>query len=209
MASAARCGRAMAKRITIIDGHPDPDRDRFCHALADAYAEAAQAAGHDVKRLDLAEIEIPFLRKRADWDSGESLPAIKQCQDAVAFAEHLVIIYPLWLGSMPALVKAFFEQVMRPGFAIPKGPLKSPWPGLLKGKSAHIVVTMGMPATIYKWYYRAHSLRSLKRNILQFVGFGRVRSTVIGGVATLVVTGFCMRMFPALRKMDRFAGQAT
>ena len=39
--------------------------------------------------------------------------------------------------------------------------------------------------------------------------FGLVPSVVIGGVATLVVTGFCMRMFPALRKMDRFAGQAT
>ena len=172
----------MPKRITIIDGHPDPDRSRFCHALADAYAEAAQAAGHDVKRLNLAEIEIPFLRKRTDWGSGEPSPAIKECQDAIAFAEHLVIIYPLWLGSMPALLKAFFERTFRPGFAIKPGPLKSPWPGLLKGKSARVVVTMGMPAFFFRWFYGAHSLKSLERNILRFVGIGPIKEMLIGNV---------------------------
>ena len=32
--------------------------------------------------------------------------------------EHLVIVFPLWLGDMPAVLKGFFEQVLRPGFAI-------------------------------------------------------------------------------------------
>lgn len=172
----------MSKRIAIIDGHPDPDRARFCHALADAYAEAAQAAGHEVKRLNLAEIDVPFLRTRAEWETGTPSPAVKQCQDVVASAEHLVIVYPLWLGSMPALVKAFFEQVFRPGFAIDTGPHNSPWPGLLRGKSARIVVTMGMPALIYRWFYLAHSLKSLERNILRFSGIGPIRETLIGNV---------------------------
>ena len=35
-------------RITIIDGHPDPSKERFCHALASAYADGATQAGHDV-----------------------------------------------------------------------------------------------------------------------------------------------------------------
>jgi putative NADPH-quinone reductase len=173
---------AMPKHITIIDGHPDPDRARFCHVLADAYAVAATEAGHEVKRLDLAEIDIPFLRTRADWETGEPSPAVKQCQEAVAFAEHLVIVYPLWLGSMPALVKAFFEQVFRPGFAIDTGPRKSPWPGLLRGKSARIVVTMGMPAFVYRWFFLAHSLKSLERNILRFSGIGPIKETLIGNI---------------------------
>jgi putative NADPH-quinone reductase len=172
----------MSKRITIIDGHPDPDRARFCHTLADAYAEAAQAAGHEVKRLNLAEIDIPFLHTRAEWETSVPSPAVKQCQDTVASAEHLVIVYPLWLGSMPALVKAFFEQVFRPGFAIESGPRKSPWPGLLRGKSARIVVTMGMPAFVYRWFYLAHSLKSLERSILRFSGIGPIRETLIGNV---------------------------
>jgi hypothetical protein len=28
---------------------------------------------------------------------------------------------------------------------------------------------MGMPAAVYRWFYRAHSLKSLERNILGFV----------------------------------------
>ncbi|MBX6425464.1 MAG: NAD(P)H-dependent oxidoreductase [Variibacter sp.] len=169
----------MPKRITIIDGHPDPDPARFCHALARAYAEAAEAAGHQVKRLTLAEIDVPFLRSKAAWEHGEPTPAIRACQEAIAFAEHLVIVYPLWLGDMPALLKAFFEQIGRPGFAIAAGE-RTLSPGLLKGRSARIVVTMGMPAFIYRWYFFAHSLKSLERNILKFCGIGPIREDVIG-----------------------------
>ena len=37
-------------RITIIDGHPDPNGTRYVHALADAYAAGGEAAGHEVRR---------------------------------------------------------------------------------------------------------------------------------------------------------------
>lgn len=194
----------MGKRITIIDGHPDADRGRFCHALADAYAAAATAAGHDVRRLNLGEMDIPFLRKRSDWEAGEASAEIQRCQEAITFAEHLVIIFPLWLGSMPALLKAFFEQVFRPGFAIAPGPLKSPWPGLLKGKSARVVVTMGMPAFLYRWFYRAHSLKSLERNILSFVGLGPIRETLIGSIE-----GSAGKREQALAKIRALAAKGT
>ena len=92
-------------------------------------------------------------------------------------------MYPLWLGAMPALLKAFLEQVMRPGFAV--GKIRSAsWKKMLAGRSARIVVTMGMPALIYRWFFRAHSLRSLERNILGFVGIGPVKETLIGSVET-------------------------
>jgi putative NADPH-quinone reductase len=81
---------------------------------------------------------------------------------------------------MPALLKAFFEQVLRPGFAfVPRGPL-FPRQKLLAGKSARIIVTTGMPSWWYRWYFRAHSLKSLKRNVLAACGFRPVRSCVIG-----------------------------
>ena len=53
---------------------------------------------------------------------------------------------------------------------------------LLKGTSARIVITMGMPSLIYRWIYFAHSLRSLKRNILASCGIAPVRSTLIGNI---------------------------
>jgi putative NADPH-quinone reductase len=94
-----------------------------------------------------------------------------------------VIVYPLWLGMMPALLKGFFEQVLRPGFAHcthDRG-----WEALLKGRSARIVVTMGMQALIYRWYFGTHGLKSLERSILRFVGIKPIRETLIGMIGSL------------------------
>ena len=37
--------------------------------------------------------------------------------EAFKDAEHIVFVFPLWLGKMPALLKGFLEQEMRPGVA--------------------------------------------------------------------------------------------
>jgi putative NADPH-quinone reductase len=172
----------MTKRITIIQGHPDPRGDRYGHALAGAYAAGAAAAGHAVRTIDLARMTFPLLRSKEEWDGGTPPDAVRGAQDAIDWAEHLVIFYPLWLGTMPALLKAFLEQAFRPGFAIGRGESGTSWKKLLTGKSARVVVTMGMPALVYRWFFRAHSLKSLERNILGFVGIGPIRETLIGGV---------------------------
>lgn len=171
----------MTRHITVIQGHPDPIGKHFGHALADAYSQAADEAGHEVKHIEVAKLDFALLRTKEDWDHGTPPPAIRAAQEAIAWAEHLVIVYPLWGGDVPALLKAFFEQALRPGFAFSAEP-ERPARKLLKGKTARIVVTMGMPAFFYRWYYRAHSLKSLKRNILGFCGIGPVRASLIGMV---------------------------
>ena len=84
---------------------------------------------------------------------------------------------------MPARLKALLEQAFRPAFAF-GGQAVSLGGGKLKGRSARIIVTMGMPAAAYRLFYFAHSLRSLKRNILALVGIGPVHDTLIGAVET-------------------------
>ena len=173
-----------ATRITIIDGHPDPDPARFVHALGEAYAHGARESGIEVRIIRVADLDVPVLRSQAEWNEGATPPSIAAAQGSIAWAEHIVILYPLWLGSMPALLKAFMEQDFRPGFAIPrKG--RSLRGGLLKGKSARVVITMGMPGLVYRWFFFAHSLKALERNILQFVGLGPIKTTLIGNVANL------------------------
>jgi len=169
------------RRITLIDGHPDPDPARFIHALADSYAKGAGVAGYEVRRIVLAELEFSLLGSRHDWEGDYIDHDIRKAQDAIAWAEHPVILYPLWLGDVPALLKGFFEQVMRPGFAFEQGKGKLP-AKLLKGRSALVVVTMGMPAIFYRLYYGAHSVKSLERNILKFVGISPVQHMLIGNV---------------------------
>jgi putative NADPH-quinone reductase len=174
----------MGRRILIIDGHPDARAERFIHALAQAYREGAEQAGHEVRQVRISELNFPLLRRSEDFENGMPPPVIRRCQESVAWSEHVLILFPLWLGSMPAALKAFFEQTFRPGFAFAAARGKGMPKKLLTGKSAHIIVTMGMPALFYRWYFRAHSLKSLARNILGFCGFGPIRQSLIGAVAT-------------------------
>ena len=167
------------QNILIIQGHPDAT-PHYGHALAQAYREAARHAGHAVREIDVAELEFPLLRSKQDFESGNPPDPIRGAQEAIAWAGHIVIFYPLWLGSMPALLKGFLEQVFRPGFALPQGEKGMLWKKRLGGRSAHIVITMGMPAFFYRWYFRAHSLKSLERNILGFCGIKTVRESLIG-----------------------------
>ncbi len=174
----------MGRRIAIIQGHPDARGGRFGHALAGAYAAGVSGGDHEARIIDVAQIDFPLLRAQDDWEKGVLPATLRQARETISWAEHLVILYPLWLGSMPALLKAFFEQVMRPGFATSKVEAGTSWKRLLSGRSARIIVTMGMPALIYRWYFGAHSLKSLERNLLGFVGIGPVRETLIGSVET-------------------------
>lgn len=168
-----------AKRITVIQGHPDPKGGHYCHALAEAYAGAALAAGHEVRTIEVARVPFPLLHNAKQFEKGKVPPAIGHAQRTIHWADHIVLFFPLWLGTMPALLKGFFEQVFRPGFALDAEEGHVPRQ-LLKGRSAHVVVTMGMPGFLYRWFYRAHGLRGLERNILGFSGISPIRDTLVG-----------------------------
>lgn len=172
-----------AKRILLIQGHPDVTRPHLCHALEAAYAAGAQASGHAVRFTRVAELDFPLLRSQTDWEEGLLPASLKQAQDDIRWAEHMVLFFPLWLGDMPALLKGFLEQVARPGFAFERDSSSAAFTKKgLTGRSARVVVTMGMPALVYRWYFRAHSIKSLERNILGFVGIAPVHETLIGMV---------------------------
>jgi putative NADPH-quinone reductase len=169
----------MSKRILVIQGHPDGGEPHLCHALADSYAKGAVDGGHPVRQIRLAEIDFPLLRSQKEWETGLVPASLKPAQDDIAWAEHIVFFFPLWLGDMPAVLKGFLEQVARPGFAFTREKGGSPWGNkALTGRSARVAI-------VYRWYFRAHSLKSLERNILGFVGIAPVHETLIGLVANM------------------------
>ena len=170
----------MRKRILLIQGHPDLSQDHLCHTLADAYATGATGSGHELRRTTVATLDFPLLRSQRDWEEGTVPPGLVQAQDDIQWSQHIVLFFPLWLGDMPALLKGFLEQVARPGFAFSDKRLDIRGTRPLAGRSARVVVTMGMPALVYRLYFRAHSIKSLKRNILKFVGIKPVSDTLIG-----------------------------
>ena len=137
-------------RILMVQGHPDGTSKHLAHALAESYEEGAKSAGHEIRHLVIAILEFPFLRSQHDWDHGSLPPSLDTAQADLVWAQHLVLFFPLWLGESPASVKGFFEQVLRPGFAFHSDG-KNPYARKgLKGRSARIVCTMGMPASVYR-----------------------------------------------------------
>lgn len=174
----------MAKRILIIQGHPDPDPSRLCRALADAYAAGATAAGHTVERLDVASLAMPGVGSQQEFEAPATAPDVLAAQAALLRADHLVLFFPLWLGTLPGRLKILLEELLRPGVAFRYRERGLPV-RLLAGRSARLVVTMGMPAFVYRWWYGGHGVRGLERSALAFVGLRPVRRTLVGSVATL------------------------
>lgn len=170
----------MPKHIALIQGHPDTTEGRFCRVFAETYAQSARAAGHTVDVIDVASLEFPLLRSKAAYDKGAAPASLEPAQDSIRKADHLVLVFPLWLGDLPALLKGFLEQILRPGFAYTGAMDRGRFRKLLKGKSARIVITMGMPALAYRLFFGAHGLKNLRRNILGFCGVSPIKESLIG-----------------------------
>jgi putative NADPH-quinone reductase len=169
----------MTRRIAIIQGHPDTAGRHLLHALADAYAQGAIGAGHEVRRIEVAELAFPLLRTQVEFETGALPAALEQPRDDMRWAEHWVFLFPLWHGTMPALLKGFLEHIFRPGFAMEYQ--KNGFPRrLLAGRSARIVVTMGMPVILYRWYFGAYGLRGFERSMLGFAGIKPIRESLYG-----------------------------
>lgn len=170
-------------RIVVIVGHARTGT--FCDALAEAYATGARSGGHEVELLATAGLRFdPILREA--YERPQPLePDLAEAHRAIMAADHLVMVFPLWLGGIPAILKGFLERLLQPDLIDAHRAGK--FVQLLKGKSARVIMTMGMPGLVYRWWYGAHALQALKRNILEFMGVGPVRSTLLGMIESVGV----------------------
>jgi putative NADPH-quinone reductase len=149
---------AHARKILILQGHPDPQGRHFGHALGAAYIDGAGAAGHQTQIIAIATLAFPLLQNRDQLEHGPVPDAIHRAQCAMLAADHIVLFYPVWNGGPPALVRAVLEQTFRPAFIFPDakpGEARSFSSALkqrkaLQGKTARIVATMQIRQTVRK-----------------------------------------------------------
>jgi putative NADPH-quinone reductase len=169
-------------RIYLVLGHPDSDS--FNGALADAYQAAAEAKGHEVRRHNLGELKFdPIL-----WHGYEVIqdlePDLKAAQENIAWCERIVLFYPVWWGSVPALLKGFFDRAILPGQAFSYHENDPFWDKLLKGRDAQLFTTSDGPTIYLLLAYRNSDVATVKNAVLQFCGIRPVKVTRFGGIKT-------------------------
>lgn len=186
------------KKVLVIDGNPDPAPERLTSALAQAYAEGAEVAECSTQRLDVGALKFPLLRTAAEFAAKPACEDILHAQSAFLTADHVAFIFPLWLGGAPALLKGFMEQLGCNQFLLQEN--KGGFPrGALKGRSASVIVTMGMPPLIYRTLFAGHGVKAFNRSILRLAGFGPIRTHLFGGDA---ITGpHCPSLIGKVRKL--------
>ncbi|POY37192.1 NADPH:quinone reductase [Solitalea longa] len=165
------------KTILIINGHPD--KESFCHSIAEQYEAGASLTGATVNTLNLIAEEFSPVLKYGYRKRTELEPFLQQAQKLIKEADHLVFVYPTWWGGPPALLKGFLDRVFLPGFAFKYRPNSVWWDKLLTQKSARIITTMDTPAWYYKLLYGNAGVKMIKNNTLNFCGISPVKTTYL------------------------------
>ena len=168
------------QKILLINGHPD--KESFNYALSEAYKKGALKSGAEIKEINIRDLNFnPNLqfgyRKRTELE-----PDLLEAQDKLKWADHLVWIYPVWWGSVPAMMKGFLDRVMLPGFAFNKRENSLWWDKCFTGKTARIICTLDQPEWYYRLVYRSPSHHAMKKGTLNYIGVKKVRITAIGPI---------------------------
>ncbi|URJ44349.1 NAD(P)H-dependent oxidoreductase [Paenibacillus polymyxa] len=167
----------MSKKILVIQGNPVAGS--YGEALAQSYVKGAKAGGAEVRLLQLSELDFnPNLlggyRNKLPLE-----PDLIQAQESIKWAEHLVFVFPIWWGSLPALMKGFIDRTFMPGFAF-KYQKGKPLPDkLLKGRTARLITTMDGPHWYYRFFQGQPVHRMMKDSTLHLCGVKPVHSTAI------------------------------
>lgn len=162
------------KKIVVLLGHPDSS-DTHSGQLALLYETAAKKAGHTVRRFNVGDLDFDPILHKGYKEIQKLEPDLKKLQDAIRWCDHLVIIYPNWWGTMPALLKGVFDRMWLPGFCFgfyKKGIRKhlNLWKRLMRGKTARVVVLSGTHPLLI-WCFFGDYTNEIYKNILCFAGF--------------------------------------
>lgn len=163
-------------KIFVFLGHTDSET--LSGAFATAYESSARSAGHEVRRMNIGEMQFDPILHKGYKVIQETEPDIKTFQENIKWADHLVIVYPHWWDGMPAILKGLFDRAWLPRFAFTYAHHGLTWSRLLKGKTGRIITSANSsPWMIYFMYGPPTSQLALA--ILGFAGI-RTHSTIFG-----------------------------
>ena len=158
----------MAKNIFILLGHPD--EDTFSGAMASTYESAAREAGHEVRRKNLGELQFDPILHKGYKAIQELEPDLMAIQDDIKWADHIVIVYPNWWCTMPALLKGMFDRMWLPGFAFNFNKETKRIEKHLAGKTGRVIVVAGTHSFFETWWKYGDFTNEIEHGILGFAG---------------------------------------
>lgn len=172
------------RRIFILNGHPA--ESSLNRTLAEAYADAARDAGHDVRITHLNDLSFDpdyGFGGFKEWKPLE--PALEGVADDIEWSEHVVLTTPMWWGGPPAKLKGLFDRAFLPGRFYDTR--ESNWIGMPKpmmsGRTGRMIVTSDTPGWFLHWVYRNAMLRQLRDQVFGFVGIRPARITYFAGAS--------------------------
>src|SRR5579872_4180992 len=165
----------MKKNVLLLLGHPSSSS--FCDALLNAYQKGALAGGATCKTINISALNFnPNLAEGYKDREGMTLEKdLQNAQQLITWADHVVLAYPTWWGTLPALTKGFIDRVFLPGFAYKYHKGENLPEKLLKGKSIRLLVTMDTPKFWFYLGFWAAQYRMLRQLVFEYVGFKPVR----------------------------------
>ncbi|AXV65489.1 flavodoxin family protein [Pseudoalteromonas lipolytica] len=167
------------KRILVINANPK--LTSLCKSLAEQYAAVA-IKKHDVKHVNIGDLNFE-INLAESYDKVIDLePCLADLQEKILWSEHIVIVSPVWWGTMPAKFKGAIDRVFLPGFSFKYVEGKSIPKKLLKGRTSELLITLDTPAFWYKYIQGNVIYKNFKHCILDFSGIKNKTTTYFGPV---------------------------
>ena len=156
------------KNIVVLCGHPDADS--FSGTVADHYQAGAEDTGHVVSRVNIGDLHFdPILHK--GYKEIQALePDLIELQNKFRAADHIVIIYPNWWCTMPAILKGLFDRFWLPGFAFNFNKETKKIEKHLKGKTGRVIILSGSHSPFMTWWQFGDYTNEIQYGILEFAG---------------------------------------
>ncbi|GME94029.1 unnamed protein product [Ambrosiozyma monospora] len=162
-------------KVLIVFAHPEPRSQSLNHSLLKVAINELEKLGHEVKTSDLYAMnwksnldadDFPLFDKKHDrlkvnpesaraFKEGKLTDAVLEEQAKLKWADFLILQFPLWWYTIPAIMKGWVERVFSYGFAYAVNISKDKphgdryGEGLFQGKRAMLLVTIGGPETGY------------------------------------------------------------
>ncbi|MER6996168.1 NAD(P)H-dependent oxidoreductase [Streptomyces sp. NPDC000410] len=148
------------KKILVVSAHPEP---RSLNAALTTFAvEHLRAAGHDVRVSDLyamkwkatvdaddfpdhvadRRLKVMDVSERATL-AGRLSPDVAAEQEKVRWSDAVILQFPMWWFSVPAILKGWIDRVFTSGFGYGKAVPPPYSEGALAGRRALVSVTAG------------------------------------------------------------------